>query len=271
VTDVRWWIHSWWAGIDVRTERRISVVEVGEFVVPLHFEAIAVGDDYDALEEWPVLAMQLEMFGARPVIHDLAVTYDKERAFREQGLVEPRDQERTDGDLRPRHINGSLLRELPLTRLAKYAMLGVAYRLDAEAPVGERVVPHELRDGGFYRIGPDQVPEYGESGSLSIQDPAWQSASNRSEQALWSAQMEALADAAERATTARRRRRVTNDLLARVSGIYREAMKVGNSPKKAVRDAEHVSESTAGRYIMEARKRGLLGPTLPGKKGEIAG
>jgi hypothetical protein len=48
--------------------------------------------------------------------------------------------------------------------------------------------------------------------------------------------------------------------LETVARIYREAMATGSPPTKAVEEALHLSRSTAGRWIKEARRRGFLGP-----------
>jgi hypothetical protein len=56
--------------------------------------------------------------------------------------------------------------------------------------------------------------------------------------------------------------------LDRVAEIYRAALASGAWPTQAVAEGLHVSRSHAGRLVMMARRRGKLGPTLPGKKGE---
>jgi hypothetical protein len=61
-----------------------------------------------------------------------------------------------------------------------------------------------------------------------------------------------------------RRRRLTDDQLRRVAETYRRAVANDGFPKQAVAVEMHVSESTAGRYVMEARRRGFLGKA-PGK------
>jgi transposase len=66
----------------------------------------------------------------------------------------------------------------------------------------------------------------------------------------------------------KRRGQITDDLLQRVSRVYRRAIEEGLPPKRAVQAAEGVSEPTAGRYIQRARERGFLGQTARGKKGE---
>jgi hypothetical protein len=66
----------------------------------------------------------------------------------------------------------------------------------------------------------------------------------------------------------RRRRRVDSELLANVAELYREAARVGQAPTQAVADTLGVPRSTAGRYVVRARREGHLGPA-PGRR--IAG
>lgn len=49
------------------------------------------------------------------------------------------------------------------------------------------------------------------------------------------------------------------------AGIYEAALNRGASPRQAVVDEMHVAESTASRYIREARRLGFLPPTTRGK------
>jgi len=70
-----------------------------------------------------------------------------------------------------------------------------------------------------------------------------------------------------------RRRRVTDDLLKSVATTYRSALDRGENPTEAVFTAfenteRPVSRSTAGRWVMEARKRGFLGSATERKAGE---
>ena len=59
-------------------------------------------------------------------------------------------------------------------------------------------------------------------------------------------------------------RKLTPGFLARVAEIYRD--NVHDKPVRAVELAFGVSNSTAGKYIVRARKAGLLPPTSKGKK-----
>lgn len=65
---------------------------------------------------------------------------------------------------------------------------------------------------------------------------------------------------------ARRRTRlkVNDEHLAEVAELYRA--NIDDGPWLAIRDRYGVAESTAARYVMLARKAGLLPPTEPGKK-----
>jgi hypothetical protein len=62
----------------------------------------------------------------------------------------------------------------------------------------------------------------------------------------------------------RSRRKVTDELLQQVAALYRDTIDSG--PWRAIAEADGVSETTAGRYILLARKAGHLPPTDPGKK-----
>ena len=65
-----------------------------------------------------------------------------------------------------------------------------------------------------------------------------------------------------------RGRPMDDEHLRRVAVVYREAIAVGSrAPVEAVRKALHASRSTAGRWVVQARKAGILGPA----RGPIAG
>lgn len=70
------------------------------------------------------------------------------------------------------------------------------------------------------------------------------------------------------ATQVQRRRRVTPELLAKVAEVYRAAYSAGQSPTQAVAETFEVSHSTAGRWVVEARKAGTLGPAIGPTAGE---
>lgn len=54
----------------------------------------------------------------------------------------------------------------------------------------------------------------------------------------------------------------------KVANVYRSALTAGLDPVKQVQQQFFLARSTAGRHVMEARKRGFLGPTTRGKAGE---
>ena len=74
--------------------------------------------------------------------------------------------------------------------------------------------------------------------------------------------------AARRTPTRQRRTSITDDHLRHVAEVYRQAVAQGLPPEQAVANQLHVAAPTAGRQIGIARKRGFLGATTPGKKGE---
>lgn len=63
----------------------------------------------------------------------------------------------------------------------------------------------------------------------------------------------------------RKRRTITDDFLREVATVYADALQEGRPPKQAVSDELNGSYPTAGRWVSEARKRGILPPTSPGK------
>lgn len=79
---------------------------------------------------------------------------------------------------------------------------------------------------------------------------------------------EHFAERAWPATKVQRRRRVTRELLGEVAEVYRATHDKGNPPTQAVAEAFNVSHSTAGRWVVEARKAGILGPAIGSTAGE---
>lgn len=59
-----------------------------------------------------------------------------------------------------------------------------------------------------------------------------------------------------------------DELFAEVAEIYRAAIADGQPTRKAVQEHFVVGSSAAGRYVVEARKRGFLGPAIGKKAGE---
>lgn len=65
------------------------------------------------------------------------------------------------------------------------------------------------------------------------------------------------------------RERRSDDFYKEVAEVYRKAIAERRPPRRAVADHNpYYTEAAAKRWIAEARKRGFLGPTVPGKKGE---
>lgn len=106
-------------------------------------------------------------------------------------------------------------------------------------------------------------------GPISLDDPAWQSAL-----AGWRGQLEGEGFGASVESMSRRRaprrNRVTAEHLAEVAEVYRVADKEGRAPTMAVAEHFGTSHRTATRWVKAARDLGKLGPTVPGKGGELA-
>jgi hypothetical protein len=60
-------------------------------------------------------------------------------------------------------------------------------------------------------------------------------------------------------------RRLDTSFYAQVADAYRIAASRGLNPRSAISGAAGVSTDVAGRWVYEARKRGLLAETTPGK------
>jgi hypothetical protein len=65
----------------------------------------------------------------------------------------------------------------------------------------------------------------------------------------------------------RRRRRLDDSHFREVAAVYRSALRFGR-PTQAVADHFVTGKSTAGRWVVEARRRGYLGKTVAGRAGE---
>jgi hypothetical protein len=60
-------------------------------------------------------------------------------------------------------------------------------------------------------------------------------------------------------------RRLPDEFYAAVADLYREAAARGLNPRTTVAEQAGISTEVAGRWVREARKRGQLPPTAPGK------
>jgi hypothetical protein len=68
---------------------------------------------------------------------------------------------------------------------------------------------------------------------------------------------------------ARRPYSLTDEFLADVASTYREALRTGERPRRAVMAAFGIDNgNTAGKWIAKCREKGYLGPTDPGRQGE---
>lgn len=235
---------------------------VGDLFVPHYFTATAIREDegdYPFRLQSPTLLLELKMKGSQPLITEFRIT-----------PLYPLDQESEPEELA---ISSALLRELPLGRLARHAMLGVAIRVTSEGELGDWAVPPQAKDedGYWYIDALDSFTtpsneETRREGLLLREDSPPQFKS-----LPWQQDLEQLSAALHQAINARdtARNRISDEHLQDVARVYREAIDDLIPPKKAVSSAFHVSISTAGRWVGKARERGLLGPTLPGKKGEL--
>jgi hypothetical protein len=248
------------------TVKALVLTLVGELAVPRLFEATAIREDEDDWPSWsasPTVSLELQMLGQQPLITALRIT--PHDSFDRASASEQRRQA----------ITSALLRELPLGRLVRQAMLGVAVRVTPEGELGDWVVPPQAKDAeGFWYI--DALDSFATPSNeeaskarpylrrdefpLQFKTPPWQQ------------DTEQLSAALHQAISSRkpRRNRITTEHLVQVAKVYRRAIDDGVPPKQAVSIEFHASESTAGRWISLARQRGILGPTLPGKKGELS-
>jgi hypothetical protein len=67
----------------------------------------------------------------------------------------------------------------------------------------------------------------------------------------------------------RRGKRLPDEHLQRVATVYREGEARGYHPTKYVASRLNTARSNAGRWVMEARRRGFLGAAEPGRAGEV--
>ncbi len=65
-------------------------------------------------------------------------------------------------------------------------------------------------------------------------------------------------------------KRLRDEHFKQVADVYRYAIRLGRPATAAIGEAFDVSRSTAGRWVVETRRRGFLGPAVPGRAGEQA-
>lgn len=78
-----------------------------------------------------------------------------------------------------------------------------------------------------------------------------------------------LAADADRALAQRGSREITDEFLAEVAAVYRDAVDRGEPPIEVLHTRFHRSKSAASKWVVEARRRRILGPTEQRKAGEI--
>jgi hypothetical protein len=147
-------------------------------------------------------------------------------------------------------ITGGTLRELPIGLYVREATRAVTRRLVQDGdeiravPVryGE-LLPEEVRDGGDTLI-------YGPGSRAAPEEERFD------------------AQYAQSTGAARRRGPLRDEDLRRVAEVYRAAHATDEAPTRAVAARFGVSRSTAGRWVAEARRRGVLGKARARKAGE---
>lgn len=80
---------------------------------------------------------------------------------------------------------------------------------------------------------------------------------------------ELIATLASTVVKRKRRNSITEELLAEVASVYREAIS-GGRPTQAVQEHFYVTHATAARYVRLARESGHLGPSRGTRGGEAA-
>lgn len=216
---------------DVEWARDVRFVRVGRFLVPAAFEIRVRSPLYPVAITVEIRDGTPQCTGVSTIEHSIRLD---------------------DGSLAPAGppITGDLLRRLPLRRLMVRAVQAIA--LDAEP----RQLPGGVKETlvALRQIG--QTPSIDPEGTYLL--PARTRAGGTS--------------AVKRGFAPRpplqRGKRLDSIWLQRAANTYRDALQDGVSPTKAVFETYPISRSTAGRWISEARKRGLLGDA-PGKR--IAG
>lgn len=138
------------------------------------------------------------------------------------------------------------VRTVPLTRYVRAATACAAWRVEEDAAGGVRLMS----------VSPDgeHVEDAGRSFKLTPVATGAEVA----------AAFEQTRPAGERG-----RRRLTDEFLEDVAKVYRAALEAGDAaPRRAVQEWQKGAPSqTAARWVAEARRRGFLGETRPGRAG----
>jgi hypothetical protein len=175
----------------------------------------------------------------------LGVAVERGRAV----CVELRCERREDGP----PVTGEALRQLPIAAFTREATRRVTQRLVAD-PDGEGVRSVSV----YYDFG-DRLPVEWEGDTpvySGTSDPL--PAAERFD-----------AQYARSAGAPRRRGPMREEDLREVAGAYRGAVAAQEPPTRAVAARFGVSRSTAGRWVAEARQRGMLGKARPRMAGEL--
>jgi hypothetical protein len=138
-------------------------------------------------------------------------------------------------------ITGDVLRRIPVTSYLLQALSRLAFRRHEVADLPDWIAEGLAREG----ISETLMP-----------------AAQEDQRAVY----EAFANKARRP---RRGSPVTDEHLGQVAELYRAAVQRGDNPTQTIADTMHAARSTAARWVGLARKRGLLGASLPGRAGEV--
>jgi hypothetical protein len=139
-------------------------------------------------------------------------------------------------------INGEALRRLPIDALRRQATHQVAFR----------VVPDP--EGGAPQLVPAVPPE-----DLALTDDQRAAVERQFRETY-----------AQQTRAPRRRGPLRDEDLRHVAQVYRAAIARGQPPTRSVAEDCGVARSTAGRWVAEARRRGVLGPAKARQPGEVS-